>query len=181
MSGRSDKRDETRVRLGRISGAFGDKGGLKILSYNEPPANILNFDHWLDEHQRRVTRTALDDGLEHGRALSTGVGATLERIDDRGRALERRGGEIAVERAALPPLGTGEYSWADLEGLLVRRPDGTELGGVDHLLATGATAVLVVHGEREILIPFVRGDVIRDVDVAAGTIVADWDPELLEE
>jgi 16S rRNA processing protein RimM len=48
---------------------------------------------------------------------------------------------------------------------------------VDHLLETGANDVLVVRGERERLIPFVQGQVIHSVDLAAGEIRVDWDPD----
>ena len=68
-------------------------------------------------------------------------------------------------------------AWADLEGLRVRLEDGRELGTVDRMLATGANDVMIVRGERERLIPFVRGQYVKDVDLAGGTITVDWDPE----
>jgi 16S rRNA processing protein RimM len=37
--------------------------------------------------------------------------------------------------------------------------------------------VLVVHGERERLIPFVTGQFVKEVDLKAGRITVDWDPE----
>jgi 16S rRNA processing protein RimM len=52
-----------------------------------------------------------------------------------------------------------------------------ELGRVDHLFETGANDVLVVLGERERLIPYVWGEVIRSVDLDAGLLVVDWDPD----
>ena len=59
----------------------------------------------------------------------------------------------------------------------MRTIEGRELGTVSHLFATGANDVLVVKGERERLIPFVRDGVVREIDLAAGAIVVDWDPE----
>jgi len=43
-------------------------------------------------------------------------------------------------------------------------------------LRTGSNDVLVVRGERERLIPFVAGDVVKSVDLEAGRIIVDWDP-----
>jgi 16S rRNA processing protein RimM len=48
---------------------------------------------------------------------------------------------------------------------------------VDTLLETGAHDVLVVQGERERLIPYVLGDVVSAVDLEAGELRVDWDPE----
>jgi 16S rRNA processing protein RimM len=61
--------------------------------------------------------------------------------------------------------------------LEVITPAGDRLGTVDHLVATGGHDVLVLEGRPPRLIPFVHGAVIREVDLAAGVIVADWSPE----
>lgn len=161
------------VTLGRISGVFGVRGWLKVHSYTEPRDNILGFDRWILEQGGRRSGVELEDGQLHGK----GVIAKLAGVDDRDRAQELIGAEIAVERGALPEIGPDEYYWADLEGLAVRTPRGEALGTVERLLETGAHDVLVVKGERERLIPFVIGRVILEVDLAAGEIVADWEPD----
>ena len=53
--------------------------------------------------------------------------------------------------------------------------DGTDLGRVAYLLETGANDVLVTTGSPERLIPFILGEVIIDVDLAAGVITVDWE------
>jgi 16S rRNA processing protein RimM len=45
------------------------------------------------------------------------------------------------------------------------------------LFTTGANDVLVVAGERERWLPFVMDDVVRHVDIEAGLITVDWDPD----
>jgi len=47
-------------------------------------------------------------------------------------------------------------------------------------MATGANDVLVVRGDRERLIPFVMGHVIKAVDLDAGVIRVDWGADYLE-
>lgn len=37
--------------------------------------------------------------------------------------------------------------------------------------------MIVIHGERERLIPFVQPDYVKSVDFEAERIVVDWDPE----
>jgi 16S rRNA processing protein RimM len=52
-----------------------------------------------------------------------------------------------------------------------------ELGTVSHLLATGANDVLVVRGERERLLPFVRDQVVIEVNLDQRLLRVDWDPD----
>jgi len=87
------------------------------------------------------------------------------------------GAEVWIARSSLPAAAPGEYYWADLEGLAVATVEGVDLGVVDHLVATGANDVLVVQGERQRLIPFVTGQFVVSIDLAARRIVVDWDPE----
>jgi 16S rRNA processing protein RimM len=59
----------------------------------------------------------------------------------------------------------------------VRTTTGTVLGTVDHLLATGGNDVLVLDSSPRLLIPFVAGEVVKEVDLKAGLIVVDWSPD----
>ena len=158
------------VTVGRVSGVFGVKGWVKVESYTEPRDNVVGFDVWTLNLRGVTTVVEVEQGQGHGNQ----VVAKLRGIDDRDRARELMGAEIAVGREQLPPCEPGEYYWTDLEGLEVRTPQGEVLGKVDHLLATGANDVLVLGGKPERLIPFITGSVIRSVDVAGGVIVAYW-------
>ncbi len=157
--------------LGRIDGLFGVKGWVKVYSYTEPREAVLDYKDWLLGREGRWQRVVLAEGKRHGKAVI----ARLEGIEDRDAAAELTGSDIGVDRDALPAPGDGHYYWADLEGLTVVHKDGTELGRVAYLMATGANDVLVVDGPSERLIPFVPGDVILDVDIAAGVIRVDWE------
>ena len=75
----------------------------------------------------------------------------------------------------MPQTDSGEYYWADLEGLQVVHNNGRVLGKVAYILATGANDVLVIQGDQEILVPFVKDDVIKNVDLAKGIINVDWE------
>ena len=157
--------------LGRIDGLFGVKGWVKVYSYTEPREAVLDYKDWLLGREGRWQRVVLAEGKRHGKAVI----ARLEGIEDRDAAAELTGSDIGVDRDALPAPGDGHYYWADLEGLTVVHKDGTELGRVAYLMATGANDVLVVDGPSERLIPFVPGDVILDVEIAAGVNRVDWE------
>lgn len=162
--------------VGRVAGAHGIKGWIKVYSYTEPRENIARFDSWVLERDRERRELKVEATASQGRSVLV----KLRGIDDRGAAQALVGADIAVPRAALPPCGAGEYYWADLEGLSVRNEAGEWLGRVDHLVATGAHDVLVLDGDGSKLIPFVVGETVKEVDLGAGVLVVNWDASFWE-
>jgi 16S rRNA processing protein RimM len=161
----------TRIVLGRIAGVYGLKGWVKVVSDTAPREGILSYAPWLIGAEARVRRVA--ESKLHGK----GMIVRLEGCDDRDAAAQLVGREIAVTRAQLPPPRADEFYWIDLEGLTVVTIAGITLGQVDHLFSTGVNDVLVIKGEREHLLPFAWGEVIKDVDFAHHRIEVDWDPD----
>ena len=162
------------VLMGRMHGAFGVRGDVKVESFSEPLGAILEYRPWTLRDARGAERVL--DGVR-GRTSAKGVVASLPGVDDRDAAEAMRGTEILVPRDALPPPGEGEYYWVDLEGLRVVTLEGVDLGTVSHLMATGANDVMVVRGDRERVLPFVQPDYVASVDFDAGVVTVDWDPE----
>ncbi|EIL92276.1 16S rRNA-processing protein RimM [Rhodanobacter fulvus Jip2] len=164
-----------RVLIGRIVGLYGVQGWLKIESWAEPRMRIFDYQPWLLSAAPGVeTQVSGAKGREQGK----GMVAQLPGVDDREQAAAWIGSDIYVSRDQLPPPAEGEYYWVDLEGLEVITTEDVLLGRVSHLFATGANDVVVVRdGTRERLIPFVQGSYVRSVDLSAGRMVVDWDPE----
>lgn len=157
--------------LGRVSGLFGVQGWVKVHSYTDPRAAILDYADWSLSRDDSWQPVKLAEGRVHGKTLV----ARLAGVDDRDSAAAYVGHDIGVARESLPKPAPGEYYWTDLEGLEVVGMDGRLLGKVAYLLSTGANDVLVVQGTQEILIPYVRDQVVKDVDLAAGVIKVDWE------
>ena len=160
--------------LGRIHGAFGVRGEVKLESFTDPVRGILRYQPWM---LRRADGSETPVEGATGRETAKGLVATLPGIDDRDAAEALRGAELWVPRSVLPPPRPGEYYWVDLEGLRVANVDGVDFGVVSHLFSTGANDVLVAKGDRERLIPFLEPDYIRSVDFEAGLVTVDWDPD----
>lgn len=160
------------VVVGRIAGVYGVKGWVRVYSYTQPLDNILEYTPW----QVRIGADWRVIKPLEGRIHGKGIVALLEGCADRDAAAALVGCDIAVDRAQMPAAGKGEFYWADLMGLKVLTLEGVELGVVDHLFETGANDVLVVKGERERLLPY-TDSVVRDIDLAAGLMRVDWDPE----
>lgn len=167
-----------RVTLGRVSGVFGVKGWLKVHSYTRPPENILNYRRWWLSRGDGF-ETGVLSSLIQGRSLVVQLSdAAGNAIDDREVAAGLIGTEIAVDRDVLPKLGDGEYYWIDLIGMRVESLDGAMLGTVTDVTSNGAQDVLVMEqGEIERMIPIVRPQIVREIDMAAGRIVCDWQPD----
>ncbi len=162
-----------RVILGKIAGVYGVRGWVKVFSETKPKENIFSYKPWQINLNGQWQSVKVIEGRPQGKGLV----AHLESYDDRELARQLVGAEIAVDKTQLPAAAEDEYYWADLVGLKVVTLSGVELGQVDHLFETGANDVLVVTGERERLIPFVQGNYIHKVDLDAGVIRVDWDPE----
>ena len=164
-----------RVLIGRIVGLYGVQGWLKIESWAEPRMRIFDYQPWL--LSAAVGGETQIAGAK-GRTQGKGIVAQLPGVDDREQAAVLIGSDIHVDRAQLPAPAEGEYYWVDLEGLEVVTTEGVLLGRVTHLFATGANDVVVIRdGERERLVPYVMGSYVRSVDLSAGRMVVDWDPE----
>lgn len=161
-----------RVTMGRVSGVYGVRGWLRVRSDCEPMEQLLEYSPWQLNTATGWRSHVLEDGKVHG----SGLLAKLAGIDDRERARDLVGTDIAVDRSQLPALAQDEYYWNDLIGLGVVTRDGEQLGRVSGLMQTGTNDVLVVSGERERLIPFIREQVVLAVDAEAGCIEVDWDP-----
>jgi len=132
---------------------------------------ILGYEPWLLGDEK--SRFEIIDGRKQGKGLV----ALLTGCEDRDQAARLVGQQICVGRDVLPPADDGEYYWSDLEGLEVHTTGGEVLGRVQRLMETGANDVLVISGDREHLVPFVQGQYVVRVDLAAGLIEVDWDPE----
>ena len=151
-----------RILLGRVAGALGLRGEVKLESWTEPRLEIFRYQPWtLRDAQGRERLVEGVRGHEQGKHLV----ARFPDVDDRTAAEALRGLEIHVPRDALPPPKPGEFYWVDL-------------GNVSHLFSTGANDVLVARdSERERMIPFVRPQYVTDIDLATRTITVDWDPD----
>lgn len=166
-----------KVVLGKIVGAFGVGGWLKVESYTDPPGNILKYPVW-QVGQEGAWRALKQIG---GRVTAKGVQARLADVPDRTAAERMRSALIAIERSELPALRAGEYYWDDLLGLDVFSPSGERLGRIEDIRAAPAHALLSIVGERggkriEHLVPLVKERLLT-VDLNAHRATVDWESD----
>jgi len=166
------------VTVGKITTVHGVRGWVKIHSFTEPESNIMGYRPWWITMPDGLTRLEVDDF----RPATRGFMAHLVGVDDRDQARLYCQREIQVSRSVFPPAEEGEYYWHQLAGMkVISVYNGTQvdLGVVSDFMETGANDVMVVTGtsdRRERLIPYVD-DFVVDIDMDAGVIRVDWDPD----
>jgi 16S rRNA processing protein RimM len=163
-----------RILVGRIHGAFGVRGEVKLESLTEPQGNLVRYQPWI---LRDAAGREREVSGAKARPGGKGLIGTLPGVEDRDAAEALRGAELFVPRSALPPPKDGEFYWIDLEGLRVENLDGVAFGKAAFVFSNGANDVLVVRGDRERMIPWIRPDFVRELDFDAGRILVDWDAD----
>jgi 16S rRNA processing protein RimM len=176
-----------RVIVGRVGRPHGIRGEVVIAVRTDEPDQRFAVGATLD-----ATRTS-DDAEPDGSARQLTVASTrwhsgqllvaFAGITDRTAAGELTGSWLGVDTAQLPPPpDPEEFRDHELIGLSVRTCAGDPVGVVADVLHYGQD-LLVVRGaglhDGECLVPFVRA-IVPEVDVAAGVLVIDPPPGLLD-
>jgi 16S rRNA processing protein RimM len=180
------------VEVGRIVGAWGVKGWIKVQPFAADPQALYSSRRWFlqppDNAASRPGPAAarptpallrVIQAREHGEL----VVAQVHDVSDRAAAEALRGARVFVGRSSFPTAADDEYYWVDLIGLSVVNRAGETLGRVAGLLDTGPHSVLRVAPEgtppgaageeAERLIPFVAA-YVDAVDLQARRITVDW-------
>lgn len=164
---------EPLVELGNINGVFGIQGWVKVFSHTSPRVQITDYRRWLVRHNGQETEYRILRGREQGKAIV----AQLEGVDTRNASEALVGATIFVHSDQLAELGEGEYYWSQLIGLNVVNQQGVDLGNLEWLFETGNNDVMVVQGDKERFIPYIQDNFVKKVDLDAGKILVDWDPD----
>ncbi|MBF0135266.1 MAG: ribosome maturation factor RimM [Magnetococcus sp. DMHC-1] len=153
------------LTLGRLVGAHGVQGEVRVQTFTETPERLLEFPAW---HLKLPSgspprKVSVVSGRRQGEKV---VVVRLAEVTSREDAQRLSGVQVLIERTLLPEPAEGDYYWADLEGCRVVSEQGEELGRVQAMMATGANDVMILTtpdaGER--LLPFTR-DVVKMVDL----------------
>ena len=156
------------VPVGRIVGAFGLKGELKV----EPLTDFL-------ERMHKGARLKLKDEwvtVESFRIHKERPLLKLSGIDSMTAAQALQWQELYSANTERPPLEEDEFLTEDLIGLKVVTDEGQELGEVDDVLEMPAHDVLKI---GELLIPAVK-EFVKDIDLDNETITVKLIPGMLE-
>ena len=164
------------ICVGAIAGAFGVGGEVRLKSFCEAPEDICAYGPLVTEDGARAFSVRIT------RPVKGGFAARLSGVATREEAEALRGTRLCVPRGRLPEPEEEEFYHADLIGLAVVDTRGTSLGRVKAIHDFGAGDVIEIDlGEgKSVMIPFTR-DVVPEIDLGAGRIVADPPEGSLQE
>lgn len=161
---------EDAIEVGRILGAWGIKGGIKVLPFAADPQALFSARRWflkpaestkppslkpgktapVPAHKTPAQKAALAAPLPLAltvngvRDQGDAIVALAPEIADRDAAEAMKGVRVFVSRATFPAPDPDEFYWIDLIGLAVSNRDGAALGEVVGLIDTGPHCVLRV-------------------------------------
>ena len=193
---------EDAIEVGRILGAWGIKGGIKVLPFASDPQALFSAKRWFlkpaesakppaaaaapvkpatakTPAQKAALAAPLPFALsvQGVRDQGDAIVCTAPEIPDRDAAEAMKGVRVFVSRATFPKTGDGEFYWVDLIGLSVVNREQAALGEVVGLIDTGPHCVLRVQpadaDADERLIPFVDA-YVDAVDMPGRRITVDW-------
>jgi len=154
------------LSIGKIVGAHGIKGVVKVFSYAE---SANRYQSGMSLYLRDSRGSGFTVKILWAKPHSKTILLSLEGIADRSRAENLIGFDIFMDRALLEPLAKGTYYWEDLIGMSVYTVAGVYLGELTAVLPTGSNDVYVVRrgdgaDEVEVLVPALAS-VVATVDL----------------
>ena len=102
------------VRVGTVTGALGIKGWIKIFSYTDPAAGIVEYQPWLMTRGESQQLAEIEQVNCQGKKIQV----RLAGCDTRNQAEALVGMDIWIDRQAFSELDEGEYYWFELKYLL---------------------------------------------------------------
>lgn len=147
------------VTLAAIIGAHGVTGEVRLKLFGEGVAALARYKHFNDGRLTLVKLRADGKGGAIARFAESTSRADAERL---------RGTVLTVPRAALPPLGEGEYYHADLIGLAVVTEAGEAIGTVAAVENFGASDIIEIvrdpvpeKGPKTLMVPMIPAAVLE--------------------
>ena len=141
-----------RVTLGRITGAQGIRGEVKLQSFTSDPESIASYGPLDGSNGQQLT-------IRSVKPYKNMLLARIEGVDDRNAAEALKGIELSIDRDRLPAPDEDEVYHADLVGLAAHDMAGKLVGEVVAVLDFGAGELLelkVPDQKSTVLVPFNR-------------------------
>jgi len=155
------------IQVGRVAGAFGVRGEVRITSFTAEPMALVDY----KDLKREDGAPALT--LTSGRPAKGGIVVRAREVETREQAEALRGLKLYIPRDVLPEPDEDEFYVTDLVGLPVVDADGQPLGSIKAVQDFGAGDLLEIvpaEGGATWYLPFTR-EAVPEVRIADGVVV----------
>jgi 16S rRNA processing protein RimM len=148
------------VPIGKIISTYGNKGEVKFRYYNENKEVLYRYTSFFikdGDGWRILKPTAIN--LRKGFFC-----INFDGLNSQEDIVPLINNELFVKEENLPQLDENEFYEYQLLGLDAFNQAGEILGKVTQIIRTGANDVLLIKGEKEILIPMIE-DYIQEINI----------------
>ncbi len=162
-----------KIKVGKITGAFGIRGELKVYPYTDKPQRFSELDSvFADNTELEILNVRYQKNL---------VLLKLEGIKDRTAAEGMKGVTLSINRSELRELEEDEYFIFDLVGLEAVDENGGHIGTVTDVIQNSAQDIYEIQTDdgKKHLIPAVY-EFIPEIDIDSGIMVIKPIPGLLD-
>ncbi len=165
------------LRVGRITGAHGLKGALRLRPDNPDSETLGQVARVFLERAGEVREFRL---TAMARLNATTRRITLAGVTDVNAAESLKGAVVMIATEDVPAPKPGEFYYYEAIGCEVFLTDGSRLGTIEEIFSNGAQDIWVVRdSEREVLVPVIE-DVVKAMDLAARRVTIEPIPGLLD-
>ena len=157
-----------KILIAKIQAHQGLNGWLKIYSYSETKEKFSNYTHFFVLNNRNYDQLDIED-IKIDKSIKIKFRSINSR-EDAERFIDK---SLYIEADQLEKLNDNEYYWKDLIGLDVYIEEGEKIGVISDIIETGSNDVLVIQGEKELLVPYIYGQSIKNVFLNDNKVVID--------
>ncbi len=162
--------------IGKVLGAHGIRGELKVQPLTDDPGRFYDLDTvYLEKNGKKQAYDIDLVRMHKGNVL-----LTLDGINDRNASEKTIGAFVRIDREDAVDLDEDEYFIEDLIGMMVYNEQGDQIGKVKGIIQTSGTVdtVEIVTKEKTIYVP-ARKVYFKQVNLSEGKITADIPEELM--
>ncbi|MDR2099060.1 MAG: ribosome maturation factor RimM [Rickettsiales bacterium] len=159
-----------KILVGRIAGARGIKGDVKIRTFTEDPASVCGYAPITDAGGRVFELAYRCPAGAPGTIV-----ASIAGVSTRTEAERLKGVDLYAPRRAI--AAGGGVLVSELVGLRVVDMDGGQIGTVEGMLNFGAGDIVEIRmpGRKKTALILFTGDGVRETDVKKGYMKIDTD------
>ena len=159
-----------KILIAKILAHQGLNGWLKVYSYSETKQKFSEYKYFFIQKDNNTLRLDVEDI-----SIEKSIKVKFKNFNCREDSEQYIGKEIFILEDQLDTLEENQFYWNQLIGLTAYLNNGKKIGIVSDIIETGSNDVLVIKGEKEILIPYMFGDSVMEVATEERKIIISED------